>query len=219
MARVTANLDEQTFTILNAIVLKLSTSVDAVAASTNIAAATVAGTVRELAADGHVVARGGRLAPGERAFDLIKRYNEDHWGELRRLPEVQRWHQRFEHADDQLRTAFEDWHRVEIGQHASGDRDKVISRIDAIVAKLAGLLDQLSGLVPRFRRYGQRLEAAMEHVEHDSRYVSDPHVESARNVWFELQEDVLLFLGRGRIRPVQDGHGPTHQEGEHDEPH
>jgi hypothetical protein len=75
-----------------------------------------------------------------------------------------------------------------------------------MVEDLAEILDRAgSGLrraaevVPRFGTYPPRLREALEAArEGDSRFITDPRVDSIHNVWFECHEDYLLSLGRDR---------------------
>jgi hypothetical protein len=51
----------------------------------------------------------------------------------------------------------------------------------------------------RFGRYADRLETALVRAQSgDSRYVTDPLLDSYHTVWFECHEDFLLTLGRSR---------------------
>jgi hypothetical protein len=53
--------------------------------------------------------------------------------------------------------------------------------------------------VPRFATYTPRLEAALDAAgSGDSRFITDPRVDSMHSVWFECHEDFLVTLGRER---------------------
>jgi hypothetical protein len=198
-------LDEDAFAVLNAVVLKKSATADILAASTGVAPSAVARIVGELVDAGYLVDLGGQVMPDDSAVDTVKSYNEAHWSGLRGQPEVERWHQRFEHVNDLMLAAIDAWQQVRVGgEKIRNDHtdaaydDKIISRIDGIIAKAEELLRQLGKRVPRFNRYPERFEAAMNQVEQDRRYISDPRVESVHNVWFEMHEDIFLLLGKER---------------------
>lgn len=206
MADAIENLDDTTFAVLNTVLLKKSTTVAAVAAATDVAPDAVAGIVERLADDGCLVVFDDQLLPDDRATDLVKQYNERHWGALRDRPELHRWHDRFEHVNELMLAAFNAWQLVRVGgEEIRNDHtdaaydDKVMSRIDGIIAKVEQLLDQIARQVPRFARYGTRLNEAMDAAQRDRRFVSDPRVESVHNIWFEMHEDILLLLGKERV--------------------
>lgn len=199
-------LDEDTFIVLNTVVLKKSSTVDALAMSTGITPDAVARIVDMLAIGGHVLEFDGQVMPDDSAIDAVKQYNHEHYGPLRGQPNLERWHQRFEHVNDLMLEAIDAWQQVKIGgsklpnDHTDAAYDdKVISRIDGIVAKVEDLLRQLSRHASRFNRYPERFEAAMNKVEGDRRFISDPRVESVHNIWFEMHEDILYLLGKERV--------------------
>lgn len=206
MANAAKNLNEQMFTVLNTVVLKKSATVAALAASTGTPPDVVIRIVGDLADAGHVVVIGGQVIPDHSAVDLVKDYNEAHWGELRGTAEVERWLRRFEHVNDLMLAAIDAWQQVVIGgEKIPNDHtdaaydDKVVSRIDGIIAKVEELLRQLGRKVSRFNRYPERFEEAMNQVERDTRYIGDPRVESVHNIWLEMHKDILALLGKERV--------------------
>lgn len=199
-------LTTESFGVLNAIVLKKSVALDALAASLGLDESTVRRVTDGLEADGHVVVLDGQAIPDDSAAEVVRRYNAQRWSALRDQPEIERWHERFERVNELMLAAMDAWQQVRVGpgkipnDHSDADYDnKVIARIDGIIVKVGDLLAQLGKRVERFNRYPIRFEAAMERVESDKRYVSDPRVESVHNIWFEMHEDILLLLGKERV--------------------
>lgn len=84
-------------------------------------------------------------------------------------------------------------------QQGTADPQAALEELEAITQDAAEALLFAARSTPRFRRYAERLEAAVERVRTgDSRYVSDPRLDSFHTVWFECHEDFLLTLGRSR---------------------
>lgn len=85
-------------------------------------------------------------------------------------------------------------------QSAGGDAERfdLIDRIESLHEQAAPVLERAGGVVPRYGRYGDRLEAALEKLDEDPRYFVSPLVDSYHTVWFECHEDFLLTLGRTR---------------------
>ena len=70
-------------------------------------------------------------------------------------------------------------------------------------AKLVERLKRIAGALgehdPRFLRYSERFEAALDRVDLGEReYLSSPALESVHNIWFEFHEDLLRSLGKAR---------------------
>jgi hypothetical protein len=68
-----------------------------------------------------------------------------------------------------------------------------------IVDRVTPALRRAGEAVVRFGTYAPRLRAALEAARQgDSRFVTDPRVDSVHNIWFECHEDYLVTLGRSR---------------------
>jgi hypothetical protein len=98
------------------------------------------------------------------------------------------------------------WQQVDVGgrkvtnDHSdSAYDDKVIGRLEKLVARLDPLLDALAAHDPRFVAYPRRFTTALAGID-DGRHelVSSPTVDSVHNIWFEFHEDLLRTLGRDR---------------------
>jgi hypothetical protein len=88
-----------------------------------------------------------------------------------------------------------------INDHADVDHDAAtIRRLGKVHATAAPVVDDLGRALPRFDRYGARLSHALERVESgDTAWFTKPLLDSYHTVWFELHEDLLstLALQRG----------------------
>ncbi len=100
----------------------------------------------------------------------------------------------FLRCNDQVKEICTSW------QSATGEeqRFEVLDRLHEVHEQVAPSLDKAGATVERFRRYRSRLDAALERVPGDPRYVVSPAVDSYHTVWFECHEDFLLSLGRSR---------------------
>lgn len=203
------DLDDQTFLVLNTVVLKKTTTIPGIAATIGADPGEVADIVGRLADEDFVVVFDDQILPDDTAIERVKRFNEERWGELRSQPELDRWHEQFEHVNSMMLAAFTSWQRIRVGgeeiSNAHSDAaydDKIISRIDALIAKVERLLDQLAKQVPRFARYAVRLNDAIDTAQEDRSYITDPRLESVHNIWFEMHEDILLLLGKERAEWV-----------------
>ncbi len=77
----------------------------------------------------------------------------------------------------------------------------VIDRLTAVDKRAGPLLRRLSGSVPQFAPYRERLRSARRRVVDGERdWFTSPRVDSYHTVWMELHEDLLTALGRERER-------------------
>jgi hypothetical protein len=98
------------------------------------------------------------------------------------------------------------WQQIDVGGHKvpndHSDRDydeKIITRAAKLVARLKRITGAFGEHDPRFLRYGERLDAALDRVDRGQReYLSSPGLESVHNIWFEFHEDLLRSLGKAR---------------------
>jgi hypothetical protein len=106
----------------------------------------------------------------------------------------------------QFLTTMSAWQQVDVGgrkvanDHSDSEYDdKVISRLDKLVARLTPLLDALADHDARFATYARRFAAAIEAVDAGQHaLISSPTMDSVHNIWFEFHEDLLRTLGRER---------------------
>ena len=206
MVSAANGLDDDWFIVLNTIVLKKSSTVEALAAPTGLAPDAVSRIVGYLTEEGHVLEFDGLVMPDDSATEAVKKYNEERYGDIRGQSDVAYCHQRFEELNELMLKAIDAWQQVKLGgSKIPNDHldvtydDKVISRIDGIISKLDDVLGKFGQRAVRFHRYPPRFEAAMNKVEADRRFISDPRVESVHNIWFELHEDILFLLGKERV--------------------
>ena len=84
--------------------------------------------------------------------------------------------------------------------HSDRDYDeKIITRVAKLVTRLKLITGALGEYDPRFLRYGERFDAALDRVDRGQReYLSSPGLESVHNIWFEFHEDLLRSLGKAR---------------------
>ena len=128
------------------------------------------------------------------------------YGDLRSDAESDGLHERFERINAQLLQTMAAWQQIDVGGHKvpndHSDRyydEKIITRAAKLVARLKRITGALGEHDPRFLRYGERLDAALDRVDRGQReYLSSPGFESVHNIWFEFHEDLLRSLGKAR---------------------
>ncbi|WP_024818762.1 hypothetical protein [Arthrobacter sp. 31Y] len=70
--------------------------------------------------------------------------------------------------------------------------------MDVLIGSLASwrpLEAQLSGVLPRFEGYSERLLRALKHAVQDTVWLTATDRDSFHRIWFELHEDLIATLG------------------------
>ncbi|VXC54441.1 conserved hypothetical protein [Arthrobacter sp. 9V] len=70
--------------------------------------------------------------------------------------------------------------------------------MDVLIGALASwrpLESQLTGMLPRFQGYSERLLGALKHAVQDKAWLTATDRDSFHKVWFELHEDLIATLG------------------------
>ena len=119
------------------------------------------------------------------------------------IPDV---YEAFLPINDEIKQIVTDWQmRVVDGQIVINDHqdprhdDRLIARLHDTDAKVAGPLDSLTSVLPRFNLYSHRLRRALARIrDGDYTMVATPIKDSYHTVWFELHEDLILLSGRKR---------------------
>lgn len=195
------------YDVLNAVVLKQMAGPAAVCEATGLSEGEVSAAVEELAGRGLLLVIGEQAFPGEGAAEALTEEAAARFGAVRQDPAVLEAMDRFEDTNTQLLATMTKWQTVDVGgrqvpndhSDASYD-DRIVQRVERLVRRLDPLLDALAVHEPRFGRYRNRFERALESVDSGlSDYVSSPLVDSVHTVWFELHEDLLRTLGRRRL--------------------
>ncbi len=100
----------------------------------------------------------------------------------------------FLHVNGQVKRLCSQWQ----AQTDEMSRFDVMTQLRDAHAQAAPSIEAAGETLPRFSRYRVRLEAALDQVPDDPRYVVSPLVDSYHTVWFECHEDFLVTLGRSR---------------------
>jgi hypothetical protein len=194
------------FEVLNAIVLKGMCRTRAVADLLALPESAVEETVAALER-GDLIGRGDELlSPTDAAEPALVAFAAAAYGDLRSDAESNGLHERFERINAQLLQTMAAWQQIDVGghkvvnDHSDCDYDeKIITRAANLVARLKRITGALGEHDPRFLRYGERLDAALDRVDQGQReYLSSPGLESVHNIWFEFHEDLLRSLGKAR---------------------
>ncbi len=194
------------FEVLNVVVLKGTCGTPAVADLLALPESAVEETVAALER-GDLIGRGGELLlPTDAAEPALVAVAAAAYGDLRSDAESDGLHERFERINAQLLQAMAAWQQIDVGGHKvandHSDRDydeRIITRAANLVARLKRITGALGEHDPRFLRYGERLDAALDRVDQGQReYLSSPGLESVHNIWFEFHEDLLRSLGKAR---------------------
>ena len=194
------------FEVLNVIVLKGTCRTSTVADVLGTSEAGVEGTAAALE-QGDLIARASDLMlPTDAAEPALVAFAADAYKDLRSGPESDGLHERFERINGQLLQTMAAWQQIDVGGHSvandHSDRDydeKVITRAAKLVERVKRIAGALGEHDPRFLRYGERFDAALDRVDRGDRdYLSSPVLESVHNIWFEFHEDLLRSLGKAR---------------------
>lgn len=203
----TAALDRTDYDVLNVVALKKMATADVVAAASGAAPDVVDAALARLAGRGLVVVAGGAALPTDEAEPALRSAAAERYATVRTDQDVIASVTRFETVNAQFLTTMSAWQQVDVGgrkvtnDHAdSAYDDKVIARLEKLVARLDPLLQTLATHDPRFAVYPRRFTAALHGVD-EGRHelVSSPTVDSLHNIWFEFHEDLLRTLGRERV--------------------
>jgi hypothetical protein len=200
-------LDNTDYDVLNVVALKKMATAEVVAAATGAAPDRAAAALDRLADRGLLVVAGGAALPTDAAEPALKAAAAERYASVRTDADVAALVGRFETVNAQFLTTMSAWQQVDVGgrkvanDHSdSAYDDKVIGRLEKLVARLEPLLDALATHDPRFGVYPRRFGAALTGID-DGRHelVSSPTVDSVHNIWFEFHEDLLRTLGRDRV--------------------
>jgi hypothetical protein len=199
-------LDKTDYDVLNVVALKKMASAPTIAKDTGIAADDVATLLTGLSEQGLVVVAGDAALPTNEAEHALAAAAAHYYAGLRGDPELVPLVDKFETVNAQFLTTMSSWQQIDVGgrkvanDHSDSEYDdKVISRLDKLIARLGPLLDALARHDARFTAYSRRFATAMETIDagqHD--LVSSPTRDSVHNIWFEFHEDLLRTLGRER---------------------
>jgi hypothetical protein len=183
--------DDQ-FTVLNAIYLRKLASSQVLTECTGMPGPAATGIADDLAGSGLVVDVGQQsyMLTDEGTQAVLTEYGA-RYAALRGQPEVEAWYDRFETVNGQFLQTLSAWQ--------TGKDEAQLSRLLRLVERHVKALGTLVSSVPRYERYADRLDTALQRVdEGDIAFVTSPTVDSVHNVWFEFHEDILTVLGRPR---------------------
>lgn len=185
-------LDEDSFSVLNALYLKKMASVADLADIVGLPADKVRAMAADFVERGWVLDMGAELLIQAEGMAQVEAYYRDTYSELSRGEEMPRWYARFETINTQFIKHVTDW------QQTGGD-PRAQERVIATVERLTKLLGEMTQLVPRYAGYIRRFERSVTAVDQgNSDFVCTPTVDSLHNIWFEFHEDFLAVLGRPR---------------------
>ena len=194
------------FEVLNVIVLKGMCRTPAVADLLALPESAVEETVAALER-GDLIGRAGELLlPTDAAEPALVAFAAAAYADLRSDPESDGLRERFERINAELLQTMAAWQQIDVGghkianDHSDPDYDeRVITRAAKLVERLKRIAGTLGEHDPRFLRYGERFDAALDRVDRGEReYLSSPGLESVHNIWFEFHEDLLRSLGKAR---------------------
>jgi hypothetical protein len=194
------------FEVLNVIVLKGMCRTGAVADVLGTSEAAVEETVVALEQGDRIGRAGELLLPTDAAEPALVAFAADAYKDLRSGAESDGLHERFQRINGQLLQTMAAWQQIDVGGHYvandHSDREydeKVITRAAKLVERLKRIAGALGEHDPRFLRYGERFDTALDRVDRGDRdYLSSPVLESVHNIWFEFHEDLLRSLGKAR---------------------
>jgi len=185
-------VDEDAFSVLNALFLKKMASVADLADIVGVPIDEVRSLVNGFAERDLVLDMDGDLLIQPDGMAEVQSHYREAYSDLSKSEEMQRAYTRFEAINTQFIKHVTDWQQTE------GDT-KAQDRVIATVEKLIKLLAEIIPLVPRYGGYVRRFERSVTAVDQgNSDFVCTPTVDSLHNIWFEFHEDFLTLLGRPR---------------------
>ncbi|OPX06119.1 hypothetical protein B1964_28900 [Gordonia sp. i37] len=199
-------LDKDLYDALNVVALKKMSTAAGVADTTTLDLDAAQAALATLADRNLIVLVGDNALPTDASAETLTESAAEIYASVRTDPAVLAVADKFEDVNARFLRAMSAWQQIEVGgrkitnDHSDSDYDnKIISQIDKLVSRLAGLLETLGERDPRFRIYITRFRDSLDKVDAgDIAFVSDPTRDSVHNVWFEFHEDLLRTLGRKR---------------------
>ncbi len=194
------------FLALHGLAIKKFGTPGAVASVLGMAEAEVAAALEAAVAAGEAMAaRGAFMLTPKGQAALVAEY-PTRFAAPRRDAAFVAAYERFEAVNNDLKQLMTDWQTVEVAgdtvpnDHADKDYDdRIIDRLGQLHDRAEPVLTAFAAALPRLRRYGERLEAALDKAEDGAiEYVSGAKIDSYHTVWFELHEDLLRILERVR---------------------
>jgi hypothetical protein len=191
-------MNDEAFEALNAVYLRKIASADVVTECTGLES----GAARELIAaeieNGSLEDLGGQYMLSEDGTRAVLEGYEERYASLRENSAVEDWYQRFETLNSQFLQTISAW-------QTSGQDEGVLDKLLKIVSRQVRALGTITETVPRYTRYADRFEHALELVEAGkSEFITSPTADSIHNIWFEFHEDILTLLGRPRLDAESD---------------
>ncbi len=192
--------------LLHAIAIKKHADAAALADLAGQSAATLAPLLERAVATGRAAEAQGRYLLTPAGHMILEGQYGVRCAALREDPAFVAAYDRFELINADLKQAITDWQLVDIGgqslpnDHSDRDYDAaILDRLAGIHERLEPILQTFAASEPRYARYGEKLERALDRAEDgDTAWVSDATIESYHTVWFELHEDLLRVLARVR---------------------
>jgi hypothetical protein len=116
----------------------------------------------------------------------------------------------FRVVNNEFKALVSDW-QIKDGQpnsHDDPDYDTaVLSRLDNVHEQVSPVIAAVSGLLPRLRSYGAKLNSALGKVQAgDTSWLARPIIDSYHTVWFELHEELIAASGLTREEEARAGH-------------
>jgi hypothetical protein len=186
-------MTDDTFLVLNGVYLRKIASPQVIRECSGLAPAAIRSIVDEFVAAETLVDVGGEtyMLTTQGTAEVLGQYTQ-RYADLRGADDVEDWYQRFEIVNSQFLQLISAW-------QTSGEGDTELGKLIRLVQRHARSLEQFAPRLPRYKRYADRLNAALEKVDNgEGAYVTSPTVDSIHNIWFEFHEDILTVLGRPR---------------------
>ncbi|HYD10185.1 MAG TPA: hypothetical protein VEA78_08785 [Acidimicrobiales bacterium] len=201
-----AHLSEPSFLVLHALRLKGFAEADVVASCTRLDDDDVAKRLDELAGEGLVLRREGRVSGWSLTPDGRARHAALSAEELAASAQrdvVDSAYRRFLEVNADMLGVCTAWQLRDvdgsqtINDHSDADYDAgVVQQLLGIHDRVRPVTADLRDALHRFAPYGDRLRSALEKVvDGQHEWFTKPVIDSYHTVWFELHEDLLSTLG------------------------
>jgi hypothetical protein len=186
-------LADDEFAVLNAVYLRKIATPEVIGEISGRPATEVAALVARALGAARLEDVGGMVMLSESGTqDLLAGYR-DRYQQMRADADVLAWYDRFESINRQFLQAISAW------QTDGGSDPALLDRLLRLVERLVKALPAIASRIPRYQRYADRLQIAMDRIDAgQAEFVTSPTADSVHNVWFEFHEDILTVIGRPR---------------------
>jgi hypothetical protein len=200
-------LAESDFPIIHALALRKRSDLDGLVRATGAEASEVEAAIDRAVEAKVVLAARGNYFVTPNGEKILRAAYEERFAHHRASLAFGAACDRFEEVNRTVKSLVTQWQTRSIGgrtvpnDHSDEAWDeRILERLAEAHQQAKAVLAELEKEAPRFARYRERLDAALERARAgEPEWVSGVRCDSYHTVWFELHEDLLRILARERV--------------------